>query len=221
MSSVSIIVIEKGGNVKELKVKSYVEEELYKKCGFKSSTDFKLQSVWENVKVKGIIYNIHVYGKTVGRANQENKYEFPPPIDNTLFFGSCVLVNKVNDVPKKLTSSEWKSIYDKLYGGFEDLGADDSSESEDDEEDETLPRTKSGYVKDDFIVDDDFEDDESYDDESDSIGEYIARSKPTPKRKRTVPPKTPRRSKAPTVFNISDTEDDSEFTNELEEEEYL
>jgi len=221
MSSVSIIVIEKGGNVKELKVKSYVEEELYKKCGFKSSTDFKLQSVWENVKVKGIIYNIHVYGKTVGRANQENKYEFPPPIDNTLFFGSCVLVNKVNDVPKKLTSSEWKSIYDKLYGGFEDLGADDSSESEDDEEDETLPRTKSGYVKDDFIVDDDFEDDESYDGESDSIGEYIARSKPTPKRKRTVPPNTPRRSKAPTVFNISDTEDDSEFTNELEEEEYL
>ena len=35
-----------------------------------------------------------------------------------------------------------------------------------------------------------------------------------------MPPKTPRRANAPTVFNISDTED-GEYTNELEEEEYL
>ena len=213
MTSVSIIIIEKGGNVKELKVKSYDENELYKKGGFKASTDFKVQSVWKNIKVKNITYNIHIYGKLVGRANQENKYEFPPPIDNTLFFGSCVLVNKINDVPKNLTSSEWNSIYNHLYGGFDDLGEEDSDESED--EDEDLPKTKSGYVKDDFIVDDDFDEVDSYGDESDS-----EISIPN-KRKRIIPPKTPRRcTKAPTVFNTSDT-DDSEYTNELEEEEYL
>lgn len=205
--SVSIIIIEKGGNVKELKVKNFNEDELYKKCGFKSSTDFKLHSVWKNIKVNSTIYNIHVYGKLVGRANQENKYEFPPPIDKYLFFGSCVLVNKINNIPKNLTTGEWNRIYDHLYGGFEDIGDEDSEESED--EDENLPKTKSGYVKDDFIVDDDF-DDESYDSEV---------SNPKSK-KRIVPPKTPRRSKAPTVFNISDTEE-SDYTNELEEEEYL
>lgn len=209
MTSVSIIIIEKGGNVKELKIKNFNEDELYKKCGFKSPTDFKLHSVWKNIKVNSIIYNIHIYGKLVGRANQENKYEFPPPIDNELFFGSCVLVNKVDNTPTNLTSGEWNRIYDHLYGGFEDIGDEDEDESED--EDENLPKTKSGYVKDDFIVDDDFDDDdESYDSEI-----SIPKSK-----RRIVPPKTPRRSKAPTVFNISDTED-SEYTNELEEEEYL
>ena len=74
MTSVSIIIIEKGGNVKELKIKNFNEDELYKKCGFKSSTDFKLHSVWKNIKVNSTIYNIHIYGKLVGRANQENKY---------------------------------------------------------------------------------------------------------------------------------------------------
>lgn len=203
MTSVSIIIVEKGGNVKELKVKSYDENELYKKGGFKASTDFKVQSVWKDIKLNNITYNIHLYGKLVGRANQENKYEFPPPIDNTLFFGSCVLVNKVNNIPKNLTSTEWNSIYNHLYGGFDDLDEEDSEESED--EDEGLPKTKSGYVKDDFIVDDDESDSEA------SIPRKI---------KRNIPPKTPRRANAPTVFNLSDT-DDSEYTNELEEEEYL
>ena len=206
MTSVSIIIVEKGGNVKELKVKSYDENELYKKGGFKASTDFKVQSIWKNIKLNNVTYNIHVYGKLIGRANQENKYEFPPPIDNTLFFGSCVLVNKVNNIPTHLTSNEWNSIYNHLYGGFEDLDAEDSDESED--EDENLPKTKSGYVKDDFIVDDD------EDDESDSETSIPSKTN------RNVPPKTPRRTKAPTVFNISDTED-SDYTNELEEEEYL
>lgn len=210
MTSVSIIIIEKGGNVKELKVKNYNEDDLYKKCGFKSSNDFKLHSVWENITLNKVTYNIHIYGKLVGRANQENKYEFPPPIDNDLFFGSCVLVNKIDNIPKNLTSGEWNRIYDHLYGGFEDIDDEDSEESED--EDDNLPKTKSGYVKDDFIVDDDDGDDdyESYDSEI-----SIPKTK-----KRTVPPKTPRRSKAPTVFDISDSED-SEYTNELEEEEYL
>ena len=211
MTSVSIIIIEKGGNVKELKVKNYNEDDLYKKCGFKSSNDFKLHSVWENITLNKVTYNIHIYGKLVGRANQENKYEFPPPIDNDLFFGSCVLVNKIDNIPKNLTSGEWNRIYDHLYGGFEDIDDEDSEESED--EDEDLPKTKSGYVKDDFIVDDDDDGDDDYESYDSEIS--IPKTK-----KRTVPPKTPRRSKAPTVFDISDSED-SEYTNELEEEEYL
>jgi hypothetical protein len=96
-----------------------------------------------------------VYGKTDGRANQENKYEFPPPIDNTLFFGNCIILNRVGDIVSDLTETEWTAIYDKLYGGFEDLNSEDDSESDDDD---GLPRTKSGYVKDGFIVEDDDDD---------------------------------------------------------------
>ena len=215
MSSVSVIVIEKGGNIKELKVKSFDETELYKKGGFKTSTDFKQHTCWDNLKVNNTTYNIHVYGKTVGRANQENKYEFPPPIDKTLFFGSCILVNKVNNTPHNLSSKEWKSIYNQLYGGFEDLDAEVSDESED--SDDNLPKTKSGYVKDDFVVDDDYDEDD--DDSISDTPKMKRKSKNTTK----VPPKTQVRSKTSIVVNTSDTEEDTVYSNdiELEEEEYL
>jgi len=215
MSSVSIIVIEKGGNIKELKVKSFNETELYKKCGFKTPNDFKEHTCWDNIKVNNTTYNIHVYGKTTGRANQENKYEFPPPIDKILFFGSCVLVNKVNNIPHNLSSKEWKSIYNQLYGGFEDLNADMSDESED--SDDNLPKTKSGYMKDDFVVDDDFEDDDN-----DSFTER-PKMKRKSKKPNTVPPKTQGRSKTQIAVNTYDTEEDTVYSNdiELEEEEYL
>lgn len=215
MSSVSVIVIEKGGNIKELKVKSFNEMELYKKGGFKTQNDFKQHTSWDNITVNNITYNIHVYGKTVGRANQENKYEFPPPIDNTLFFGSCVLVNYVNNVPHNLSSKEWKSIYTQLYGGFEDLDGDVSDESDD--SDDNLPKTKSGYMKDDFVVDDDFEEDDN-----DSLSDA---PKNTRKNKKimNVHPKTQSRTKTQVVFNESDAEEDTVYSNdiELEEEEYL
>ena len=215
MSSVSVIEIEKCGNIKELKIKSFDETELYKKGGFKTPIDFKEHTSWENITVNNINYNIHVYGKIVGRANQENKYEFPPPIDNTLFFGSCILVNKVNNTPQNLSSKEWESIYKQLYGGFEDLDTDVSDESED--SDDNLPKTKSGYVKDDFVVDDDYE--EHVNDSLSDVPKIKRKSKQT----NTVPPKTQVRSKPPVVFNEYDTEEDTVYSNdiELEEEEYL
>ena len=217
MSSVSVIVIEKGGNIKELKVKSFDETELYKKGGFKTPTDFKEHTSWKNIEVNNTKYNIHVYGKTVGRANQENKYEFPPPIDNILFFGSCILVNKINNTAHNLSSKEWKSIYNQLYGGFEDLDADVSDESED--SDDNLPKTKSGYMKDDFVVDDDYEDEHDVD-------SLIDEPKMKRKSKKTmnVLLKNPVRSKTSIVVNTSDTEEDTVYYSndiELEEEEYL
>lgn len=213
MSSVSIIVIEKGGNVKELKVKNLVESDIYKKAGFKTPNDFKEHTVWKNIKVNGSVYNIHVYGKTVGRANQENKYEFPPPIDNVLFFGSCVLINKAHDTLMNLTTNEWNKIYDKLYGGFEDLDKEDSEEEDEEDEYNELSKTKSGYAKDGFIVDDDYEEDEDYED-------YSSKKTP-PKNKKGIAPKTPHKKNIPTVFTMNDSEEDGYYTNELTEEEYL
>ena len=116
-----------------------------------------------------------------------------------------------------LTTNEWNKIYDKLYGGFEDLDKEDSDEEDEEDEYDELAKTKSGYAKDGFIVDDD-EDDESYEDDSEELSDVP----PPKKNKRKVPTKSTKRSTKPTtVFDLQESEDDSEYTNELQEEEYL
>ena len=85
-----------------------------------------------------------------GSPNQENKYEFPPPVADVLYFGTCILVNTNRD----LKIQEWKDIYDKLMGGFEDL--DDISDEEDDE-DTNLEIGSDGYARDGFVVDEEEE----------------------------------------------------------------
>jgi hypothetical protein len=206
MSSVRLLIVENNGTIKESVLKTWNEEELYKKAGFKSEQGFKLATTWKVDDINKQSYTINVYGKTDGRATQENKYEFPPPIDETLFFGSCLIVNMRNDKPVSLTSAEWTCIYEKLYGGFESLGEEDNEEDSDEYDD--VPKTKSGYAKDGFIVDDD----DLSDDASDDSDEVI----PTPKRK--APKKVIKKSDKNTL--IDDTVLDNmfmEFSNELDE----
>ena len=164
-TSLSVIIVEKTGQLKELKIKDYNEAELYKKCGFKKADDFVKHTTWD-VKCDGQKYKISLYGKVEGKANNENKYDFPPPVDNVLFFGNCVLVGNTN-----LTINLWNKIYAKLFGGFEDLVDEPVSEEE-----EVVPvskKTKHGYKKDGFVVDsgsegedDDEDNSEEFSDES-------------------------------------------------------
>ena len=95
MKNLGILIIEKTGNIKTLCIKDYKEEELYKKCGFTKADDFIKQTEWTK-KVENVSYTISVFGKIKGKANYENKYEFPPPIDKHLFFGSCAIICKKN-----------------------------------------------------------------------------------------------------------------------------
>ena len=157
-----IIIIERKGSIKELKVKNLQEEDLYKKAGFKTKEYFEQRQVWKNIQCNSKIYeNIVVYGKIKGNAGKENKYEFPPPIDTTLYFGNMVIVYYDEHFqPQSLSSIEWKSIYNGLMGGFESL--DESSNDE--EEDEYIDPSKLdkyGYEKDGFVVEDD--DEEEFD----------------------------------------------------------
>jgi len=238
--SVTILVVEKQGTIKEVVLKSYDESELYKKAGLKSPQGFELQTEW-GAEIDKKTYKISVFGKTTGRAGQENKYEFPPPIDNTLFFGSCVLVNKtVNSTATNLTKVEWNSVYEFLYGGFEDIGEEDSEISEDDVS-EDVPRTKEGYVKDDFIVDDD-EEDEDYETEEESEFSESSEEKPQKKAKTvakkivavkaakkdvvaTKKGKDVEKEKGKTVFEniLQEVKNNNymECTDELEEEDYV
>ena len=91
-----IIIVDKTGTLKSLNVKDYKEEELFKKAGFKKVDGFIKHTDW-SVKMDGQKYSIALYGKLDGKANMENKYDFPPPVDNMLFFGACVLVASVKN----------------------------------------------------------------------------------------------------------------------------
>ena len=157
---VLIIIVEKSGLVKEFNLKDTNISNFYKKAGLKSAKGFEEQTCW-NINEE---CSITLYGKCDGRAGQENKYDFPPPVDNTLFFGSCILIhrNKSKDMVD-LNVPLWKIIYEKLFGGFEDIGDEDSEEEE---EEEPENKTKQGYSKDDgFVVDDDVEDDDEVEDD--------------------------------------------------------
>lgn len=218
--TVTVLIVEKNGAIQECELKSYNEAELYKKAGLKSASGFELQTEW-GADIDGQAFSVSVFGKTSGRAGQENKYEFPPPIDNVLLFGSCVLVNKVNGKATNLSSDEWTKIYEHLYGGFEDLGDEDSELSEDDVDDD-VPRTKEGYVKDDFVVDDDEEDDDYESEESDeeeSEEEVVVKKKKPAAKKPAAKAKKPK--KLENVFQIANEDNYLNCEDELSEEEYV
>jgi len=183
-SPLGILIIEKLGNIKTLNVKDYKEEELYKKCGFKKDTNFTKRVEW-GVKLNKVKYLIYVFGKHEGKANTENKYDFPPPLDSTLLFGNCAVVcNKVdkdNVEPVDLTIEMWEKIYEKLFGGFEDLSSTANEDENEKDELANVPekyKTQAGYLKDGFVVDDSelisetggtsLSDEESFSDDEDS-----------------------------------------------------
>jgi hypothetical protein len=155
-----IIIVEKGGSLKALAVKDFKLDELYKKCGFKKGDDFVKQVEW-NAKYDGKKYFVEVYAKSDGRPNSENKYDFPPPIDTTLFFGNCAILAylKKSDGSAEYVSLSlplWNKIYEKLFGGFEDLAATAAEDEAEEDELANVPKekkTKQGYLKDGFVVD--------------------------------------------------------------------
>ena len=156
----TIVIVEKTGDLKTLSIKDFKVEDLYKKCGFKKGDDFLKQVEW-SAKYDGKKYFIEVYAKTEGRANSENKYDFPPPIDNKLFFGSCAILTyvKQSDGSKlyiDLGLQLWNKIYENLFGGFEDLAATAAEDEAEEDELANVPKekkTKQGYLKDGFVVD--------------------------------------------------------------------
>ena len=222
----AIIIVEKLGSIKQVNFKNYHENELYKKAGFKTAEGFKCHTSW-TIDMDSKKYTISVYGKTNGKANQENKYEFPPPIDNTLFFGNCVVVKKMESNTNEvvdLSETSWNEIYETLYGGFEDLG-DEDTEDEDDDDDDDVPRTKSGYAKDGFVVDDDDDEDEE-DDGDDDDDEDDEEIPVKTKSKRVSKPKSKKNSAIKSVFDLKPIENmvvDNylDCTSELVEEEYV
>jgi hypothetical protein len=163
-SNITFIVVEKNGDLKEYDIKENIicPEELSKKCKFKKVDGFIKRTEW-NYSSKSVDESsstkviVELWAKNDGLANHENKYEFPPPVDNELFFGGCALVardNKNNYV--NLTKDKWDKIYEHLFGGFESLVANEDEDEDEEDELESIPKnrkTRDGYLKDGFVVD--------------------------------------------------------------------
>jgi hypothetical protein len=175
-TKLTIALVEKTGNIKNLTVKDYNENDLYKKCGFKKQDGFLKHNEW-TIKYMGHKYIVALYGKVEGKAGMENKYDFPPPVDSVLYFGTCALVLKKKNqetnefVLMDLTRELWEKLYEKLFGGFEDLTALANDDENEVDELAIVPaskKTKQGYLKDGFVVDSsDASSDEEFDDDVD------------------------------------------------------
>ena len=178
----SIVIVEKNGDLKAQEYKSSTTEEIYKKCSLKKADGFGKVAEWTYSKRGENMITVELWARHDGLANQENKYDFPPPADNELFFGNCALLARDSNMNiVDLTVEKWNKVYEHLFGGFETLADNEDEDDEEDDELDNIPssmKTKDGYLKDGFIIEDALEDganssesdedDEEDDDNSDS-----------------------------------------------------
>ena len=152
---VQIVVIPKSGEPEQASVRDATQLGLARKVGLKSDSGFAKRVVWR-VGSEGNTLYVGLYAKDTGNAGRENKCDLPPPIDTQLYFGKLAIVaardqafSDVVDFPVEM----WSAVYEKLFGGFENIeDTDDEEETEDEVDPEML--TKHGYEKDGFVVDD-------------------------------------------------------------------
>ena len=179
----------------------------------KKSNGFEKRTTW-SVTINNTKYTIELWARDNGQANTENKYDFPPPVDSDLYFGTCCLlsVNTEDNTYINLECSLWNKIYENLFGGFENL---DSEEELSEDELQNIPismKTKNGYLKDGFVVDDnivcDEEDGDNEEEEDDDLNIVINTLSDEDDDEDEVSP------------NEEEEDDDSEDGSELMEEPY-
>lgn len=173
-----VIIVEKNGDLRAQDYKSNKTDELYKKCYFKKAEGFGKVTEWTYSKNSESMLTVELWARNDGQANQENKYDFPPPVDSELFFGNCALLARDSSMNiVDLTIEKWNKIYEHLFGGFETLADNEDEDDEEEDELDNVPssmKTKDGYLKDGFIVEDVLEDGvDSDDDECEDDGENV------------------------------------------------
>lgn len=131
---------------------------------YNMQTPDKLKHEWK-INNNGIDYKLCVYGKTTGKFNAVNQYEFPPPISHILFYGDVSIVGyekrKSAYQVVDLSVDQWKMFCQHTFQ-FESLKRSELADELEVDELSLVPshlKTKHGYLKDGFVVDDDEEED--------------------------------------------------------------
>ena len=77
-------------------------------------------------------------------------------------------VDKKTGAIINLSEDLWTKVYEKLFGGFEDIGDEDEFSEDELENVSKDLKTKKGYLKDGFVIEDEDEDDvDEYEDDDD------------------------------------------------------
>ena len=81
---------------------------------------------------------VHLFGYKTGKAGTENKHELPPPHDTILLFGEAILCATLNGTLVSFGATEFKTFYNDIHKGFDDIESeeDDGNDSEEEEEEE-------------------------------------------------------------------------------------
>ena len=172
----SIVIVEKNGDLKAQEYKSSTLDELYKKCSFKKADGFGKVSEWTYSKKGENMMTVELWARHDGQANQENKYDFPPPADSSLIFGNCALLARDSNNIVDLTVEKWNKVYEHLFGGFETLADNEDEDDEEEDELDNVPssmKTKDGYLKDGFIIEDALEDGGDSDNDDDECEDDV------------------------------------------------
>ena len=108
---VKIVIVEKNGEL----ITSTVNElsDIFKKCNFRKEDGFQLRATW-NVSVELQTFTVQLYSKTEGKSQTINKYDFPSPVDNEIYYGRCALIQVIDDKMVDLEIETWMTIYDHL-----------------------------------------------------------------------------------------------------------
>lgn len=183
-NTTTIVIISKTGTLSEVSVEPPSSETtleeltvlLSKKCGYRNPDGFSCYHTYKYKNKKKFSFSnetgtgttdehipkyiyVDVWAKTDGRAGNENKYEMPPPVDEIIFYGNIALVARVDkEHAVNLTVDIWNVIYERLFGGFEDLATTAVEDENEIDELDLVPayhKTLNGYLKDGFVVDDD------------------------------------------------------------------
>ena len=151
---------------------------------------------------------ISIFAFNDGKAGNENKFELPPPIDKTLYFGCIIAIVHIDSNIKTITKEVFNEFYENVFEGFISLGDDDTWSEE--EEENTVD--KEFIVSDNFIEYEDgaeektvSEEEFKYEDEDEDEDEeyiYIEDDEKDPTSDEQESPKTPETPETPETQHI-------------------
>jgi hypothetical protein len=79
---------------------------------------------------------VHLFAYKTGKAGTENKHELPPPHDTILLFGEAILCATLNGVLVSFGAAEFKTFYNEMNKGFDDIESEDEEVNDSEEEEE-------------------------------------------------------------------------------------
>ena len=129
--------------------KEAIPSKFHSYCGWKKLKGFR---ELHSFSVGGL--TVGIWGRESGQPKHISKWELPPPLDTPILYGDLLAVGKRGDTYVDL---DWQEIYEKLFGGFEDLGSIDSVSEDELENVPDDEKTKEGYLKDGWLVSDESE----------------------------------------------------------------